>query len=272
MEEIRPDTLPIHFKDAYIKYGYNNTTDTIQNVKENKRWDQVLWDVLGDHIINRTKGNFGTNNQGAFRISPILNPLELSYSGRKGITYKLTINGSYNFSLNKDISLSFNSGYSFKQHQLYFRMPIRFTYNKRRNGYTEFEIGNGNRITNSSIVDQIKNETLDSINWDNMNLDYFKDFYFKFKANYDLSDKWSIQPGIIYHKRSAVDKTGFEQAKRPTEYYSFAPSLQIQFRPYGWNGPIFTTDYERGVKNVFNSDMEYERFEFDASWKNNSIP
>lgn len=127
-------------------------------------------------------------------------------------------------------------------------MPIRFTYNKRRNGYTEFEIGNGNRITNSSIVDQIKNETLDSINWDNMNLDYFKDFYFKFKANYDLSDKWSIQPGIIYHKRSAVDKTGFEQAKRPTEYYSFAPSLQIQFRPYGWNGPIFTTDYERGVK------------------------
>lgn len=156
MEEIRPDTLPIHFKDAYIKYGYNNTTDTIQNVKENKRWDQVLWDVLGDHIINRTKGNFGTNNQGAFRISPILNPLELSYSGRKGITYKLKINGSYNFSLNKDISLSFNSGYSFKQHQLYFRMPIRFTYNKRRNGYTEFEIGNGNRITNSSIVDQIK--------------------------------------------------------------------------------------------------------------------
>lgn len=267
MEEIRPDTLPIHFKDAYIKYGYNNTTDTIQNVKENKRWDQVLWDVLGDHIINRTKGYFGTNNQGTFRISPILNPLELSYSGRKGITYKLKINGSYNFSLNKDISLSFNSGYSFKQHQLYFRMPIRFTYNKRRNGYTEFEIGNGNRITNSSIVDQIKNETLDSINWDNMNLDYFKDFYFKFKANYDLSDKWSIQPGIIYHKRSAVDKTGFEQAKRPTEYYSFAPSLQIQFRPYGWNGPIFTTDYERGVKNVFNSDMEYERFEFDASWK-----
>lgn len=81
-----------------------------------------------------------------------------------------------------------------------------------------------------------------------MNLDYFKDFYFKFKANYDLSDKWSIQPGIIYHKRSAVDKTGFEQANRPTEYYSFAPSLQIQFRPYGWNGPIFTTDYERGVK------------------------
>lgn len=268
MNEIRPDTLPRIFKDIYLKYdSIYNRTDTIVKIKENKRWDKVLWNVLGDHIINRTKGNFGSNDQGAFRISPILNPLELSYSGRKGITYKLKINGSYNFSLNKNISLYLNSGYSFKQHQLYFRMPIRFTYNKTRNGYAEFEIGNGNRITNSSIVEQIKNETLDSINWDNMNLDYFKDFYFKFKANYDLSDKWSIQPGVVYHKRSAVDKSGFAQANRPTKYYSFAPSLQIQFRPYGWNGPIFTTDYERGIKNVLNSSMEYERFEVDASWK-----
>lgn len=268
MNEIRPDTLPKTFKNAYFNYvSIKNPADTIARIKEDKRWDKVLWDVFGDHIINRTKGNFGTNNQGAFRISPILNPLELSYSGRKGITYKLKINGSYNFTLNRDISLSFNSGYSFKQHQLYFRAPIRFTYNKKRNGYIELEIGNGNRITNSNIVEQIKHETLDSINWDNMNLDYFKDFYFKLGANYDLSDKWSIQPGIIYHKRSAVDKTGFEQANRPTKYYSFAPSLQIQYRPYGWNGPIFTTDYERGIKNVFHSEMEYERFEFDASWK-----
>ncbi len=268
MDEIRPDVLPQDFKDIYLRYdSIYNTTDTVVNIKENKRWDKILWNVFGDHIINRTKGNFGANDQGAFRVSPILNPLELSYSGRKGITYKLKINGSYRFSLNKDISLSFNSGYSFKQHQLYFQAPVRFTYNKKRNGYAEIEVGNGNRITNSNIVDQIKNETLDSINWDNMNLDYFKDFYFKFKANYDLSEKWSIQPGIVYHKRSAVDKTGFEQANRPAKYYSFAPSLQIQYRPYGWTGPIFTTDYERGIKNVFNSGMEYERFEFDASWK-----
>lgn len=268
MDEIRPDILPQNYKEIYFKYdSIYNKTDTITKIRENKRWDKILWNVFGDYIINRTKGNFGANDQGAFRISPILNPLELSYSGRKGITYKLKINGSYSFTFNKDISLTFSSGYSFKQHQLYFRMPIRFTYNKRNNGYAEIEIGNGNRITNSSIVEQIKNETLDSINWDNMNLDYFKDFYFKFKANYDISEKFSIQPGFVYHIRSAVDKTGFEQANRPTKYRSFAPSLQIQYRPYGWNGPIFTSDYERGIKNVFNSEMEYERFEFDASWK-----
>lgn len=268
MDEVRPDPLPEKFKAIYIKYdSINNKADSVEKKKEDKRWDQMLWDIFGDHIINRTKGNFGADGRGAFRISPILNPLELSYSGRRGVTYKLKINGSYSFSLNRELSLSFNSGYSFKQHQLYFRLPVRFTYNKKRNGFAEIEIGNGNRITNSNIVEQIKNETLDSIDWNKMNLDYFKDFYIKLHANYDISEKWSLQPGAVYHKRSAVNKTGFDIAKRPVKYYSFAPSLQIQFRPYGWKGPVFTADYERGIKNILNADMDYERFEFDASWK-----
>lgn len=268
MDEVRPDPLPEKFKAIYIRYdSIKNKADSVEKKKEDKRWDKMLWDIFGDHIINRTKGNFGADGQGAFRISPILNPLELSYSGRRGVTYKLKINGSYSFSLYRELSLSFNSGYSFKQHQLYFRLPVRFTYNKKRNGFAEIEIGNGNRITNSNIVEQIKNETLDSIDWNKMNLDYFKDFYIKLNANYDISEKWSLQPGAVYHKRSAVDKTGFDIAKRPVKYYSFAPSLQIQFRPYGWKGPVFTADYERGIKNILNADMDYERFEFDASWK-----
>ena len=136
----------------------------------------------------------------------------------------------------------------------------------KRNGFIRLEIGNGNRITNSSIVDQVKNETLDSIDWDKMNLDYFKDLYVKMVCNYDFSDKWSIQPGFVFHKRSAVDKTGFEVAGRPTEYYSLAPSLQLQYRPIGWYGPAITADYERGIR-VGKADMDYERYELDVSWK-----
>lgn len=227
-----------------------------------------MWNSFGDYVINRTKGNFGTKDQGAFRISPILNPLYLSYSGRRGVTYKLKLNGSYKFSLNRDISIEFKAGYSFKQNQFYFNIPIRFNFNKRRNGYIGLDIGNGNRITNSSIVDQIKHESLDSIDWDKLELDYFKDFYVKFMVNYDLSNKWSVKPGMIYHRRSAVNEAGFVAANRPTTYYSFAPSLEIQFRPSGWSGPIITADYERGVR-IGSADMDYERFEFDVSWKKN---
>ncbi len=267
MDSVRPDPLPENIVSVYMRNDSAKTsTDTVNIKKEESKWKKILWDSFGDYVINRTKGNFGAKDQGAFRISPILNPLYLSYSGRRGVTYKLKLNGSYKFSPNRDISIAFNAGYSFKQNQLYFNVPIRFNYNRRKNGFIGVEIGNGNRITNSSIVDQIKHESLDSIDWDKMELDYFKDFYVKFVANYDFSDKWSVQPGLIYHRRTAVNRTGFAVANRPTAYYSFAPSLQVQFRPSGWNGPIFTADYERGVR-IGSADMDYERFEFDASWK-----
>lgn len=267
MAKVRPTPLPYAIKELYAKYdSARHKADTARLKKEDNMWKKIFWDSFGDYVVNRTKGNFGTNRQGAFRISPILNPLSLGYSGRRGITYKFKVNGSYRFSMNSDISIAFNAGYSFKQHQLYFKVPITFNYDKKKNGYIGIEIGNGNRITNSSIVDQVKNESLDSIDWNKMNLDYFKDFYVKFITNYDISDKWSIQPGLIFHRRSAVDKTGFQIAGRPVSYYSLAPSVQLQFRPSGWSGPIITADYERGI-HAGKANMEYERFEFDVSWK-----
>ncbi len=267
MDTLRPIPLTEKMKSLYAdsQKPSDKKADTIKTA-ENRRWDKVLWNIFGDHLINRTRGKFGSQAQGAFRISPILNPLYLSYSKRKGVTYRFKINGSYIFSENREISLAFNAGYSFKQKNLYFNVPLRYTYYKKKNGYIELEIGNGNRITNSSIVDQIKNEPLDSINWREMNLDYFKDMYVKATLNHDFSKTWGIRPGVIFHKRTAVDKSGFELATRPSRYMTFAPSLQLQYRPKGWDGPIISADYERGVK-IGKADMNYERFEADVSWK-----
>lgn len=55
-------------------------------------------------------------------------------------------------------------------------------------------------------------------------------------------------------------------SRTPVSYYSLAPSVQLQFRPSGWSGPIITADYERGI-HAGKANMEYERFEFDVSWK-----
>lgn len=267
MSKVRPDALPKYFKNVYTEHDSIRIDNSAKrDSTEEKRWDKVLWDAFGAHIINRTKGNFGSNSQGAFRISPILNPLYLGYTGRKGLTYKLKMRGSYAFSMNTEISLHFNAGYSFKQRQLYYQIPLRFSFNKKRDGFIEFEVGNGNRITTSDIVEQVKNEKPDNIDWDKMNLDYFKDLYFKAHVHYDFSDKFGIQPGFVYHRRSAVDYKGFEIASRPAKYYSFAPSLQLQYRPVGKKGPIITTDYERGIR-MGEADMEYERFEADVAMK-----
>jgi len=271
MEEMRPSPLPAHISRLYSERLASRkdtaAVDSAEIRRQQKRLDKVLWNAVGSNLVKRIKGSFGVSSQGSFRISPILNPLSISYSRRKGLTYKLRVRGSYKFSGNSDIYLNFRGGYSLKQKQFYFSLPLRYTYNRRRNGYIEVEVGNGNRITNSAIVEQVKHERLDSIDWDKMSLDYFKDAYLKAAFNYDIASKWSFQPGVVFHRRTAVDSRGFSMAQRPTEYHSFAPSLEVQFRPDGWQGPILTADYERGIKGVWGADMEYERVELDASWR-----
>ncbi len=267
MDEVRPTPLPDNIIDIYAKHdSIINNIDSAELKRESRRWDRVLWDVMGDHLLTRTKGHFGSEGQGYFRLSPILNPLYLSYSKRKGITYKMKLRGSYSFTPNRDISLAFNAGYSFKLHQFYFKAPLKFTYNKRKNAFVALEIGNGNRITFSSIVNRKISETLDSLSLSRINLKYFKDFYLKLTDNYDITEKWGIRPGLVYHERSAVDEAGFSSLGLQTRYYSFAPSLQLRYRPWGMKGAIFTVDYERGIR-LNKSYMDYERIELDASWK-----
>lgn len=43
--------------------------------------------------------------------------------------------------------------------------------------------------------------------------------------------------------------------------------VELRFRPWGMNGPIFTADYERSIKDLLRANISYERYEFDAQYK-----
>lgn len=219
----------------------------------------------GDFFIDRIKGNFGSRNQGYYRISPIVNPLYLGYSNRKGVTYRMKFNLGYKFTERQNLSMSLNLGYSFKQDQVYMSVPVKFVVGSRV--YVESEFGSGNRITSSEILDQIKHESYDSIHWEDMNLNYFKNLYWRLRACVRLSERLSVRPGVSYHRRSAVDREAFAASGKRRVYYSFAPTLSLQYKPWKDDGPVFTVDYERGIKGVAKSATDYERIETDASWK-----
>ena len=53
----------------------------------------------------------------------------------------------------------------------------------------------------------------------------------------------------------------------PTRYRSFAPAIELKFHPWLDKGPTFTVDYERSIKNIWKSNIQYERWEFDGQWK-----
>lgn len=262
---VRPMPLTEREKALFAKLYTKKDTCRADSTAEKKknRIARMLWDNVGEHLLGRIKSNFGNNDQGYFRINPLLNPLYFGYSGRKGLVYKFDVRSSYYFSPNSLIAARFKSGYSFKQKRFYFNMPVTYTFDQRHNGYVQMELGNGNRITNSSVADEIKNETTDSIDWDKMNLTYFNDFKFALAANYDISPRFGIKAGLTAHRRSAVEKAGFVAAGLQTTYSSAAPTLELKYRPKGYRGPVITMDYERSVKGLLGANLEYERYELD---------
>lgn len=252
------------YHNASCTILYKDTCLTRKASTNNGTFKKIV-SSLGDYFLEKISGNFGTNAQGNYKISPLMNPLSLSYSNSKGLTYKLRLYGGYRFSEKSDINVTVKAGYSFKQKQFYTSIPVKMNINKTFSVETEFGIGN--RITNSEILDKIKDEKYDSIKWDKMNLDYFKDLYWKAKLRTKINNKLTFTSGFVYHKRTATDKYGFILSEKPYKYYSFAPTLQLQYQPWLSKGPIFSVDYERGIKGVIHSSMDYERVETDISWK-----
>lgn len=267
MAQIRPAELTDLERDIYAEYDSIKAVSNTTKGKRTKKWHQKLWNSIGDNLLSRHKLKFGNDDQGMFRLSPILNPLYLGYSERKGITYKFNLRMSYVFSPKYDIALRFKGGYSFKQHQFYFRVPFYFNYNKKHNAYVKFELGNGNRIVNSEILDAITNS--DSIKDMARGMEHFRDFNIHLLNHYDFNDKFGFEAGFVMHRRSAVNGKGFEITGKPDEYYSFAPLLELQYRPLGYKGPILTVNYERNIKGFGKTNTEYERIEGDVSYKYN---
>lgn len=244
--------------------------DSTDVAKPRKRhWAKyVFWDLIGDNLLNKISTGLGSENKGQLRIGPIFNPFYFGYTRHKGVIYRLDLRGFYNFTDNHSISARIKVGYSFKQHQLFYRFPVQWDFNKRRNGYVQWEFGNGNRISNSRVRDNVMEyKTNDSIDWKAMHLDYFTDTRFHLGVNYDIvKDYLGVQTGFTAHIRKAVDSEGFKAVGRPSTYRTFAPFLQIQYRPLSDRVPlVITSQWERGYK-ILGGSINYDRFEFDGQY------
>ena len=171
------------------------------------------------------------------------------------------------FSEHRYLNIEPTVGYNFKQHQLYFNVPIRMIYNPKRNGYAEIIYGNGNRIRNSSVIDATSRTHRDTINFDNLPMDEFRDNYMRLFNNIMVFDWLDIETGILIHQRKAVYPEVMHQFGVPDEYRSFANTLGIRLQPWLNKGPLFSIDWEHSYSGVNRSNLEYDRWEFDAQWK-----
>ena len=266
MDSVRPRPLSAIEKDAYRQYAEEQTADTDTATTEAatgiSKVGQKAFDLFGDYLLNST--GVETSNM-SISVSPILNPLYLSYSKSRGIAYKLKIGARYMFSTDRYLSLTPDLGYNFKIKQFFFNSSLRYTYNSGKDRWIELQWANGNRITNSNMLDMIKTEHIDTINFAALNLDYFKDGMLKGAWNTTLGKWLTLKMGAVYHRRKAVNPPPKQLQDKPSAYYSFAPFATVTYTPYP-QGPVFTGNYERGLRHIMKSNTEYERWEFDMSF------
>ena len=267
MDQIRPIPLTEADKQIYEAYDKKLQQDSaVQSTKPKKQsfWKRVFWDTIGDNLITPISAE---SEDASFSMSPIINPLYVSYSQSRGVRYKMNFRSRIRFSTYRYLTLNPTLGYGFKEKIFYFTLPLRMTYNPKRNGYAEIVFGNGNRISNSSVMEAINKAHQDTINFENTDMDLFKDQHLSLTNNIMLFDWFDVETGVIYHRRTALNKALMNKYGMPTEYKSFAPSIALKFLPWLNRGPLISVNYERAIKGVLKSNLEYERWEFDAQWK-----
>lgn len=255
LDSIRPLPLTEEERAVYAEvFRDGQAADTAHSRKS--RLDEVsekAWDFIGDNLL----GSIGVEGRNAsVKMSPLLNPLYLSYSERRGLAYKVRLGAHWDLDGQRSLSLQPTIGYNFKISQFYFSTPLRFTYGKRKANYVELTWANGNRITNSSVLETLKDERRDTVDFDALNLDYFKDMTWKLSWNVGLAPRTSLTVGSVYHRRHAVNAAAMSQAGKPTHYRSFAPFVKLSLCPIPL-GPTLTLNYERSLRRRLNVSKNF---------------
>lgn len=279
---MRPIPLDESEKKLYQEYTLRRDTTIIQ--KQSK--SQAFWGTMGDLMVEDYK--FNLSNIGSVRFSPFINPLLFSYSGSNGLSYRQDFRYNRLFRGDKLLRIVPKLGYNFTRKEFYWSLNADFEYWPQKRGFFRLNVGNGNRIYSSKVLDELKAMPDSIFNFDLIHLDYFKDLYFNFRHTVEVVNGLDIGVGFSAHKRTAVEPSRFvitgDYPMPPPEfmdkfkntYISFAPRIRVEWTPglyYYMNGkrkinlhslyPTFSVDYERGIKGVFKSTGEYERIEFD---------
>ncbi len=263
MDSLRPIVLRQQEKMLYQHYdNLRQEPDTIVKdttvIEKNNKMKEILWDVIGDNLVNRIHTDAGAFSMS---ISPILNPLYFSYSKSRGFSYRLKFGLQYTWNSHRYLTFKPDFGYNFKKRLFYYSTPLRMNYNPKRNGFVEFNWANGNRINSGKLVDDIHQRM-----GEDFAVPEFKDQHFQLVNNIVAYDWLELLIGIVYHRRNSTDRSLMRQLDLPEEYRSFAPMMTVRLLPWR-KGPVLTANYERSLLNVFKSNLKYERWEFDAAQK-----
>ena len=285
MDSLRP--YPLNEREEALYAGYvARGEERKKMVVEPKSKNRVLWGEIGDMLISNNTFRF--NKLNTLKCYPLLSPLQLRYSHTNGFSYIQRFKYNQYFAHDRNLYISPRIGYHFKLKEFYWRCDANFTYYPEKLGRITLNVGNGNRIYSSEVLDRLEQYPDSIIDFDKLKLDYFKDLYVRLENEYEITNGLLLTVGLSYHRRTLVDKThvydpnlqDYLAGGLRDAYSSFAPRVRLEWTPgqyYYMDGhrkinlyshyPTLSVDWERGIKGIFGSTGKYERVELDMQQK-----
>lgn len=238
-----------------------------------------LWDV-GDRMISSHSLEW---NGGKVRMSPLINPSYLSYSTSRGLSYKMALNLTSVAKNGEEFSLRPMAGYNFKQGAFYWDVDGRYLYSPRRIGVVSIDIGSGNRTYSSEALERIEKIAADSLNFDDLDLGYFRNFYVNVSHSHEIANGLELLLGANYHRRTLIgsgdDRLAASGVHLKKVYTQFAPHIRLTWHPgmyyyikgtrkvnIGSRLPRFSLDVEQGIHGILGSTGTYTRAELDVQY------
>lgn len=284
------DTVPIIRDTAYWnqkrdiplseteKIIYDNIQDKVIRQADTSNMTKYL--KLTEKLTNSINLNYKTTR---LKYSGILNPFQLGYSGRNGITYRQQLRLSKTFSKDRQLRFRPEIGYVFKRKELFFKLGGDWEYFPEKRGQLSLFIGNGNEGYSSKIMKEINEQLKDSaFNFENLNLQYFKDYFVELRNSIELFNGFEVSAGVSYHRRIPVKKNTDEQVGDGVtniineNYHDFTPMIGFSYTPrqhYWMDGyrkeylysyyPTFSIEIAQGIPGVGKSTGSYGLVEAD---------
>lgn len=203
---LRPMELTEHEQILYNDFYKQDSI--IRQKKKSRSKYKAFWGEVGDVLINNYTLDLA--QLGKVRFSPLINPLLISYSGSNGISYRQQIRYNCLFPGDRLLHVVPQIGYNFTRKEFYWSLNADFEYWPKKRAALHLDIGNGNRIYSSDVLEDLKAIPDSLFDFDKIHLDYFKDFYFRLRHTWEIVNGLTLDVGLSIHRRKEAKRSSFE--------------------------------------------------------------
>ncbi|MDR1003658.1 MAG: DUF5686 family protein [Prevotellaceae bacterium] len=249
--------LPLTPREQQLYRSYYQRQDTLQQPSMNRQRVTEWWGQVGDALISRN--TIDMSKMGSIRFSPLINPFLLSYSRSNGFAYRQDFRYTLLFTGDRMLHIRPRVGYNFTHREFYWSVNGSFDYWPRKRASLHIDMGNGNRIYSSDVLNDLKNlPDTTRFDFSQLHLDYFRDLYLKVRHSWEMTNGLTLDVGISMHRRSAINpvklvpitSSGSDNPDTPstpdtpipplnpgftdkirTTYVSFAPRVRLTWNP-----------------------------------------